>query len=82
MNEFELIWTIGVAGGEELADSNVTKKVDYDKLFWKDTIVILVRSTVHTNTIMVDHLFRMVLSSWLTYEEYKLVVKWSRKFVI
>lgn len=33
MNEFELIWTIGVAGGEELADSNVTKKVDYDKLF-------------------------------------------------
>ena len=33
MNEFKLIWTIGVAGEEELADSNVTKKVDYKKLF-------------------------------------------------
>ena len=31
MNNFELIWTIGVKGGEELAD--IVTKVDYSKLF-------------------------------------------------
>ena len=33
MNEFGLMWTIGVKGGEELADYDVAEKVDYSKLF-------------------------------------------------
>jgi len=33
MNEFGLMWTIGVKGGEELAYYDVAEKVDYSKLF-------------------------------------------------
>lgn len=33
MNEFELIWTIGVRGGEALTDSDVLQKVDYSTMF-------------------------------------------------
>lgn len=33
MNEFELIWTIGVAGGEELVDDDEDNNIDYSSLF-------------------------------------------------
>ena len=36
MNEFGLMWTIGVAGGEELVDDKEDNNVDYSSLFKKE----------------------------------------------